>query len=601
MRLRSIVLIGLLSLLGCRDTIATPPTESVIPPNRILILTIDTWRWDAIGVSGSGKVKTPNLDHLAAQGLYCPKAWSSATLTAPSHASLFTGMQPYRHGLRDNSGFTLAPAATTLAETLHAAGYATAAFVSAHPVARVSGLHQGFDVFDDVLDPANPLSVTPRSRAGAATVAAAVAWLKKAPAKCFVWVHLFEPHDPYEPPEPYRQTYRAAPYFGEVAYVDELVGHLRAAFEKNDPGNCLWVVCGDHGESLGDHGELTHGIFVYEATARVPLIVWSPGRVTPERLVSQPVRLVDVMPTVLALCGLTPPQGIDGETFLPSSVKRSSNFRIYVETLYPYLNFDASPVRALSDGRYKVIALPDAEAYDLESDPAESLNLEPKTGIPRVVSLLTTLEGIAVNAERPAEPSSDKEIRALQSLGYVGAGGDYRLASKGMDPKKFMPLYRSLIEANHLALARKWKDATALYLRLLASFPRSSLLLSRLGLTEMGGGDLAAAESHLTQALKLDPRNSQSLLGLANIANARNDITSAETYLLKVVAIDPDDLEGNFNLGALYYQVIPNPDKAITYWERFIKLQPNDPETPKISQIVSDLKRARTKPTPLGK
>ncbi|HEX4824758.1 MAG TPA: sulfatase-like hydrolase/transferase [Candidatus Polarisedimenticolaceae bacterium] len=212
------------------------PAAPAAPPSIVLV-TIDTWRADAIGASGSGKVATPNLDALAASGLYAPRAWASATLTAPSHASILTGVQPYRHGIRDNQGYRLATGIATLASALKAAGFQTAAFVSAHPLRHGTGLDAGFDVYDDRMAPGDPLSVTPRWRPGAETVEAARAWLHEVHGRSFVWVHLYEPHDPYQPPAPYPQN-----YYGEVAYTDELVGRLRA-----DAKSSIWIVCGDHG------------------------------------------------------------------------------------------------------------------------------------------------------------------------------------------------------------------------------------------------------------------------------------------------------------------------------------------------------------------
>ena len=269
------------AIAGCGS--APRQQTSTSPPKRIVLVTIDTWRSDALGASGSDRVKTPNLDAFARGGWYFPKAWSSATLTTPSHATLLTGLEPYRHGVRDNHGFRLSSSARTLALVLREKGYATAAFVSAHPLARISGLDNGFNVYDDRCAPGDLLSVVPRWRQGSETIEAARVWLLHAPERFFLWVHLYEPHDPYAPPEPHRSAYRAAPYFGEVAYTDELVGRLKTALGEAGRKDALWIISGDHGEALHDHGEATHSLSVYDATARVPLIFWSPGLIPAAR------------------------------------------------------------------------------------------------------------------------------------------------------------------------------------------------------------------------------------------------------------------------------------------------------------------------------
>ena len=572
---------------GCGGAAPVPtPAAHPGPPKRIVLVTIDTWRWDALGASGSGRVATPNLDAFAKGGWYCPKAWSSATLTAPSHATILTGLQPYHHGIRNNHGFRLAPGTRTLAALLRERGYATAAFVSAHPLARVTGLDTGFTVYDDRCAPGDLLSVVPRWRQGAETIEAARAWLRGAPERFFLWVHLYEPHDPYAPPEPYRGTYRAAPYFGDVAYADELVGRLKAALGAAGENDALWIIAGDHGEALEDHGETTHSLFVYDATARVPLIVWAPGSIAPAKI--DFARLVDVAPTVLALAGLAQPSGLDGRPLAAAAGSRESG-PAYVETMYGYLDFGASPVRALSDGRYKVIDVPRREIYDLASDPAESKNLEGRKAAPQVTALVKALEALPPAAPAAPEEATGDTVKALKSLGYIGAGGEYALGRGGMDPKAFAPLFRKLNTVRALCEAKRFTEAAPIYGQLLAAFPRSSVLACELGLVEMALGKTTEAQSHLRLALDRNGGNSHALLGLANLAIGRHDFKGAEGYLLEVLALDPDDVEANFDLGALYVQSLGEPAKAVPYWRRFLTLQPDDPEAGKIRQMLEQI------------
>ncbi len=562
---------------------AAPAPAPPRPPKRIVLVTIDTWRSDAIGASGSGRVKTPNLDALAKGGLYCAKAWSSATLTAPSHATILTGLQPYHHGIRDNHGFRLARGTRTLAAALRERGYVTAAFVSAHPLARVSGLNDGFGVYDDHTSPGDPLSLAPRRRPGTETIEAATAWLKIAPDRFFLWVHLYEPHDPYRPPEPYRGTYKDAPYFGAVAYTDELLGRLVAAAGGIGRSDTMWVIAGDHGEGLQDHGESTHSLFVYDATARVPLILFSPGRILPGRVAF--ARLVDVAPTVLSIAGASP-AGLDGRSLLPSSTTADP---AYTETMYPYFDFGAAPVRALTDGRYKVIDVPEREVYDLIKDPAERDNLAAAKPVREVQALLARLTSLPGPPQHPAARTDDEDIRALKSLGYIGAGGEYAVSKQGMDPKRLRPLLNKINDVRLMNDARRFTEAIPIYKELIGAFPRSSSLACELGLIEMATDKTADAESHLRLALDLNPDNSHAMLGLANLAIGRKDYSRAETYLLSVLKLDPDDVEANFNLGALYVQSLRTPVKAIPYWRRFLELQPTDPEAPRLKKLLDDI------------
>lgn len=592
MRKSLVAWVAAAGLAGCAGDSPPPASPITAPPKRIVLVTIDTWRSDALGESGSGRVKTPHLDRFAREGTYYPKAWSSATLTAPSHATILTGLQPYHHGVRDNHGFRLATPVPTLAAALLEKGYATAAFVSAHPLARIGGLDRGFSTYDDRCAPGDPLSVAPRWRPGAETIDAASAWIRGAPERFFLWVHLYEPHDPYAPPDPYRSEYRAAPYFGEVAYTDELIGRLEAALGAAGKNDALWVITGDHGEALDDHGEATHGLFVYDATARVPLILWAPGRVPAGK--REFARLVDVAPTILAIAGAASPAELDGKPLLAADTRHDGR-TAYVETLYAHLNFGAASVRAASDGRIKVVDVPQPEVYDLSEDPEESRNLAGGASPPAAQALGKALAELPGTQSDPQQPANDEEIEALRSLGYIGAGGDYALGREGLDPKSFAPLYRKLNAVHQLSAARRWSEAIPVYKELLAAFPRSSVLASELGLIEMAIGRAAEAEAHLQTALDRDPENSHALLGMANLAIGRKDLGAAETRLHEVLRLDPDDVEANFDLGLLYLQSLNRPVQAIPYLRRFIELQPGDSEAPRIRQILAGIDAAPSK------
>ena len=351
--------------------------------------------------------------------------------------------------------------------------------------------------------------------------------------------------------------------------------------------DALWIITGDHGEALEDHGEATHSLFVYDATARVPLILWQPGAIAPSRV--EFARLVDIAPTVLALAGIPKVAGLDGHALVGAEAPGTQQ-PAYVETMYPHLDFGAAPIRAMSDGRFKVIDVPQREVYDLSADAAESRNLSgPKE--PEQIAALT--KALAALPEAPAAPAAnapDDNAQALKSLGYIGAGGDYALGHGGMDPKAFAPLYRKLNAVRALCDARRFTEAAPIYTQLLAAFPKSSVVACELGLVEMALGKAAEADVHLRLALDRNPGNSHALLGLANLALGKSDFKSAEARLLEVLRLDPDDVEANFNLGALYVQSLAQPAKAIPYWRRFLELQPDDAEAPRIRQILERIK-----------
>ncbi|HEY0788525.1 MAG TPA: sulfatase, partial [Thermoanaerobaculia bacterium] len=274
------------------------------PADAIILVTIDTLRWDAVGFAGNREVQTPFLDRIAREGTVFPNAHAHNVVTLPSHANILTGLYPYQHGVRDNSGFTLDASRGTIGSMLKAAGWTTGAFVGAFPLDRRYGLAHGFDVYDDKYrEGSAPLDFAVAERNADEVLQAAVAWWKANEGKKrFLWVHLYDPHAPYAPPAPFRDVYAKNRYLGEVAWTDHAMGRWLAPLLEGDDAPAL-VVTSDHGEALGDHGEQTHGLFAYEATLKVPLVVRSPGRVPPATD-DRYVRHIDIAPTVLDLAGV---------------------------------------------------------------------------------------------------------------------------------------------------------------------------------------------------------------------------------------------------------------------------------------------------------
>jgi arylsulfatase A-like enzyme len=354
-----------------------------IPGQNVLLITIDTLRADALGAYG-GAAATPALDRLAADGVRFDFAHAHAVITLPSHASILTGLYPYQHGIRENSGYRVAPNARTLATILKGAGYSTGAFVGAFPLHSRYGLNAGFDVYDDRFGETRaPTEFVMPERPASAVVTPAREWMsaraKEPGERWFAWVHVFDPHAPYRPPAPFDGQYAARPYDGEVAATDAALAPLLDDVRASDRPTIV-VVTGDHGEALGDHGEQSHGLFAYEATLRVPLIVaeLGGGAATAGEVSSVPARHIDILPTILEAVGQQVPANLPGRTLLPAAERRdgaSLPRTSYFEAMAGMLNRGTAPLTGVLGGRHKYIDLPIPERYDLASDPAEQTNL----------------------------------------------------------------------------------------------------------------------------------------------------------------------------------------------------------------------------------
>jgi choline-sulfatase len=421
------------------------------PAVGVVIITLDTTRADRLSPYGFMDAAMPHLDRLAREGVVFDQATSVAPLTLPAHTSLFTGLFPPAHGVRDNADPPLSSEHLTLAEILRGQRFRTGAFVGSVVLDADRGLSHGFDEYRGVATTAalGRVSGPPRRRRGDQVVTDAIRWIEGVQdSRFFVWAHLYDPHRPYDPPEPFRSKY-TDPYIAEIAFADAQIGRLLDSLERrNLLDRTIVIVAADHGESLGDHGERDHGIFVYESVLRVPLIMRVPG-VAPRR-VADVVRLVDVMPTVLDLLGVAPPP-VNGVSLVAAlhGKPQEPELEAYAESQYP-LRFGWSPLRALRAGRYKLIDAPRPELYDLERDPFEKRNLYEERGdVARAFSQrLRMLDGSVVSPHRKqgSDPiaGSDLEQR-LTSLGYVGSGPSTDPASRPPlpDPKDCIAVSKS--------------------------------------------------------------------------------------------------------------------------------------------------------------
>lgn len=441
---RRVALLGLLLILAglasCRRRGSVATTGSDLQPAGdapdVVLITLDTVRADAFGFAGNRNAATPILDRLAAEGLVFDSARASNVVTLPSHANMLTGLYPYQHGIRDNTGFRLGAGVPTLASFLAERGYRTGAFVGAFPLDSRYGLDRGFDVYDDSYPPGDsPDDFEVRERPANEVIAAARAWFAEQKGrKRFLWVHLYDAHAPYRPPAEFAARHPGNPYLAEVAALDAalapLLSDLRGAGGRRGP---LVIVTSDHGEALGDHGELTHGLFAYEATLKVPLLLWFPGRVAPARS-ARPVSHVDIFPTVAGAVGSAPPAGTAGRSLLAGDPGGAT----YFEALSASLNRGWAPLTGLVEGGYKFIDLPLPELYDLRSDPAESANLAERR--PDIVRRLKSLLPRGASAARAAAAGSE-EARRLLSLGYLSASGGQKTSwTVEDDPKRLVEI-----------------------------------------------------------------------------------------------------------------------------------------------------------------
>jgi choline-sulfatase len=595
------------------------PPERVRP--NVLIVTIDTLRADRVGVYGSKTARTPTLDRLAAEGLRAADAIAQAPITMPSHASLFTGLYPPAHGVRDNGTAALSNGVVTLAERLNGAGYTTHAFVSAVVLSRLYGLDRGFASYDDDLWAEDaPRMFMIRERPARRTADRFLEWFNgwkavERRAPFFAWVHFFDPHQPLEPALEDRVG-AASLYDAEVTAADRATGRvidaLRTAGVLDDT---IVIVTADHGESLGEHGEATHAIFVYDATVRVPFIARYPGTLPAGRVYEGPVRLVDVMPTVLAWLGLQggeQTQGVD----LGAAWKGSAPpppLAQYTESLLSELGFGMAPLHAIRKDGFKWIRAPRSELYDLRADPGERTNLHPSkdtrlTGIAAELDkeLEAVLQASAPRGAARENPMTRETLETLQSLGYL-APGAVRRSMAGVDPKDGIATYNRLEEARHAGQERDWPKAEAIAREILASLPEHVAARNVLGLAQvrqrkyddaretyqrslqtepdqfrihanlgslaLRARDLDTSEKEFTLALGQNPRFVEAMLNLGLIASLRGNRAGAEEWYRKADEVDPGLPSTARRVADLYYEE-GDYKQALSHYERALKLQP---------------------------
>lgn len=528
----------LLVSLAIGGTFACRGRDDRFPHAPVILVTIDTLRADRLPAYGYRTGATPAIDRLVADGLRFESAWAQAPLTLPSHASLMTGSYPYVNGVRSNVGYLLdATKHPTMASLFKAGGYRTGAAVSAYVLRAETGIAAGFDRFDDSFEVGESDLLSSLERPGDEALAALLPMLRETSERpFFLWLHLFEPHAPYAPPEPFRSRF-ADPYDGEIAAADAIVGRLLAALdERKLYDGTLIVVAADHGEGLGDHGEPQHGVLLYRETTQVPLIVKLPQQRRAGERIARAVGLVDIFPTVLSAVGIEPPAS-DGLSLLAAPA--APDRRLYSETMYPRLHLGWSELRSLSDSRFRFIDGPDPELYDLAADPHERDNARER-------ERRAFTERRAALAEMPlalaaAAPVSPEEARKLAALGYL-AGAAAEPTGPRLDPKQEIHLLADQQRAFALEESGDLAGAAARYRELLEANPAATDLRLRFaGLLRRLGRPTEAREQYLETARRVPSETRMVAVEVAKIDFELGRLDEAAGNARLAAEVAPDD------------------------------------------------------------
>ncbi len=592
-------------------------------PVNVVVITIDTLRADHVGCYGYRAAQTPHLDRLAAEGVRFEHAYTPVPITLPSHTVIFTGTYPMYSGMHDFSGNVLSPQQPTMASLLKQNGYATGAVLGSAVLDSRFGLNQGFDFYYDHFDFSRlqEANLDAMERPGNLVADEALKWLQEhSNKKFFLWMHLYDPHHPYNPPTPYRERFQARPYDGEIAFADDQVGRI-VSFLKTQGlyQRTLILVLGDHGEGLGEHGEKTHGFFIYDSTLHVPLIIKFPvGRNGRPAMVSTDVSTADVLPTVLDALRLTPPPQLQGRSLLPLLTGKGTGDELYAESFLPRLHFNWSELRGLEAGRYHFIDGPKPELYDRESDPQELKNLYAEKQA--VASELQGRLAAVIQKYTPAQELAQKTgldprlAERLKSLGYaaVAGGGNPTLSNRMLaDPKDRIEVYELVSDAItdsqhgrfdpsieklkralltdkdsspiHYLLAlnymrkQQYQDAITELHAVLERSPDYALAVFTTGLAYAKSGDPDQAIQYLKRALELDGTNFSAAYNLGAAYALKQMWEESLAALRQSVAIYPDFAAGHLAIGEvlLYQGQLP---EALEELRLAVKLAPQEPQ-----------------------
>ena len=551
---RILLVCGLMAVAGSAQN---PPAKRPSQPD-IFLVTIDTLRADHVHCYGYDKIETPALDALAKDGIRFSQAFTPSPITNTSHTTILTGLLPSHHGVTDFA-VPLDPTHLTLAEMLKKKGYHTGAFIGAvilDSKTLAPGLDRGFDFYDNFPEHTETKERWGRvERRGMDVVKDAENWLNAHPAgPHFVWVHLYDPHDPYEPPAPYSETYKDRLYDGEIAYADSALANLLSFVKKKGwYENALVMVVGDHGEGLGEHHENTHGIFLYDSTTHVPLIVKLPAKGVAGKVVDAQVRTMDIVPTALDLLHTPTPTGLDGASLKPYFGGDATNRTAYGETDYP-LRFGWAPLRSVRADGFKLIQAPRPELYDLHADPGELKNTY-EAGNVTVAKYQQVLA--AVYAKAPVttaanDAASEGAKNDLKALGYATNTPGGTNQANLPDPKDKIGEQNLLHTAMMASDDGRSAEAQSAFEEVLKLDPKSPTALRQLGELELQNGDYAKAAEHLKRAREVRPEDATAAFYEGQARNKIGDFAGARDALEASLKLTPGQLEARLLLGDVY-------------------------------------------------
>jgi choline-sulfatase len=561
---------------------ASPAHKS---PINVILITMDTLRADHVSCYGAKQVRTPALDSLCRDGIVFERAVSQVPLTWPSHAAILTGTYPFQNGVQDFTGQPLSKQFHTVTQGFKHHGYATGAVVSAFVLDRSWGLSRGFDFYDDAFsaETFKKKDIGLVDRKAEESVSHAIAWLKKTPHRpFFLWLHLYDPHSPYDPPEPYFTQYRDHLYDGEIGYADHELARLLDWLKRNQLyDRSLIVFLSDHGESLGEHGEGEHGFFIYNATVRVPLIVkppaasgFKPGRV------SAPVETIAVAPTLFHLAGV---KDAVAKQFQSSSLfdrQPRNEPGAYSETFYPFSSFGWSPLHALETNRYHYIDAPTPELYDAIADPEENDNLAP-TQPATVAVLKEKLQQILRNNPLPKteslasqlSPDAAEKLRALGYVAYRSPVSGAALASGLPDPKNKLGEFNAILKAEDAFRAADFQTGQKLLAEVQEKDPQMYVIPFMLGEASLRQNNWADAARELRKCLQLNANFDQAMTGLAHALFKLGDLAEARQWIEKALHYNPENYRALWDLASI--EAREDPAAAAEVFERAIAIQPN--------------------------
>ncbi|MEE9603798.1 MAG: sulfatase-like hydrolase/transferase, partial [Thermoguttaceae bacterium] len=559
---------------------------------NVLLISLDTTRANHLNTYGYQYTKTPVLNRLARGGALFSHAYTPSPATMPAHSSLHTGLYPLNHGVRANGTFRLGDENVTLAETLRDAGYRTGASISAFVLDSRFGIDQGFETFDDDLTVGMKHSPNMfRERAAELTNVPVTKWLREnGNERFFYWVHYFDPHAPYAPPEPFRTQYAGGPYDGEIDYADQQIGKLLDVLDEiGVRDRTLVIVVSDHGEGLGQHGEETHSLLIYDSTLHVPMIFSAPPPFPQGKVIHDQVCLIDVMPTVLDLLGMAVPENLDGLSLLQevSSVRTNIN----IETLATMTLHGWAPLIGIRSEEHKFVLAPQKEVYDLRGDPLEESNLhDSRPDLARrlyqeLIDMVGSEDPYMATAVGQDLTMDDETRRRLESLGYIATASAEDVAPEALpDPKEMVYHWERLQRGIHLKLIGRVHEALEILVEAVEKVPRDIYARQNLSSCYSLMGDIDKAIETLQPALEYRKDDSGLIVTMAGLHFGKLQIKKAEQLYQQVLESEPENTEAMSGLARIEY-IRGDAEKAIETLEKIIEINPGTAGPSAFNQI----------------